>query len=217
MVRISVLPRSILARLFVAALVCLAVAGCDEPKHGADAGKLTITFAPQGITTADLVITAAELHVARLQVFGDVPPSGPPIDPDQLDLDPTATSATPLVYTMLRQGLYSRVRFDVAHVTVDGTWRGTPLSVELGRPPMGGPGGGPPDANQVDLRSSVGKDLGPDEDVDFTVTLDGNGWFAGAVLDTAMSSSGEIRCNLDENRSLADMLFARVLASFTLS
>jgi len=143
-------------------------------------GVLTIDFVPGAAPSGDLVFTKAQLHLDHIMAIGDAPP---PMNqpPPMAMLDVDALDGTKDVsFGMLVPGLYSRVRFSLSQLTATGTWRGKPLTVDLGGF-MG---------TQVDLRSAVGHELGHGEDATLTVGVVPTGWFDNDVLDSVPDSGG---------------------------
>lgn len=190
--------------------------GCDPDPPKVDPGKLTVTLTPHTIALPGLTLDSVTAHIRGVQVYGDVPPTGPPPDPDHLDFNPATDTPVSLTWDSLRQGIYSRVRLNVAQVNLSGSWRSTPLTIDLGRPPNGmGP---PPGPNEglVDLRSATGKELAPGEDVAFTVDVDAPSWLDATLLDSAVAQNGEIHCNQMDNEAVAAEVMQRVLYSFSL-
>lgn len=190
-----------------ALLVCAAaLAGaCGPPKPPPPGGTLTVTFAPGPASVANLTLTTATLTVDHVQPIGNVPPQMPP-PPMILTINALSPDGASLEFEHLPPGVYSRLQFSVDSATIQGTWRGTPLSAEIGL------FGGIP----VDLRSNGGAQLGPGQDATLTVAVDVAGWFAGDVLDMAMPMGGQILCDGQHNQTVTNRLSMQVNGSFTL-
>jgi hypothetical protein len=185
-------------------LSLLVLVGCGPPAGMAKPGVLTIDFVPGAAPSGDLVFTKAELHLDHIMAIGDAPPpmnQPPPMA--MLDLD-ALDGAKDVSFGMLVPGLYSRVRFTLSQLTVTGSWRGTPLMVDLGGF-MG---------TQVDLRSPGGHELGHDENVTLTVGVVPTGWFDGNVLDQVPPSGGTIV--VDDQSAMAPGILDHIAHSFTL-
>jgi hypothetical protein len=106
---------------------------------------------------------------------------------------------------MLPQGVYSRVRFTIDHVSAAGTWRDTPLSLSLE----------PSDDTPVDLRSD-GVEVTPGHDGVLALGVDPGSWFAGNVLDGATVSANEILVSGSSNGAVGAQIVSRIPLSFAL-
>jgi hypothetical protein len=167
-------------------------------------GVLTIDFVPGAAPSGDLVFSKAALDLDHIVAIGDAPPpNNQPPPMAMLDLD-VLGSAKNVSFDRLVPGLYSRVRFTISQLTVTGSWRGKPLTVNLGGF-MG---------TQVDLRSPAGHELGHDENVTLTVGVVPTGWFDGNVLDGVPESGGTIV--VDDQSPMAPGILDHISRSFTL-
>jgi hypothetical protein len=189
------------------ALVALvAVAGCHG-QVGAPPppdGVLTLSIAASASPAEPLQLTSASLGIERLTVLGDVAPDARAMVAEA-HIDLLSTGKT-LTFMMLPQGLYSRVQFRFEELSLQGSWRGTPLSVHLDSD----------NGELVDLRSAAGVEVTPGHDGSFAVTVDDNSWFAGDLLDSATQAQGQILVDALDNTAVGSQLFARVPASFSL-
>lgn len=184
-------------------------AGCGQAPGTANPpdGVLTLEITPADTTVASLQLSSATLRVENVSVFGDTAPdSRSMLSNANIDL---LSAGSRFTFTMLPEGVYSRVRFALERVELQGTWRGTPLQAQLEAEDDGG-------ANVVDLRSA-GAELAPGHDVTLSVSLDVGSWFAGALLDQAVASSGSIRIDEYDNTTVGQTLVSRVLGSFSLA
>jgi hypothetical protein len=187
-------------------LVAIAAASaCGPPDMHPPPGTLTVAFKPTPPSVANLTLSSVTLVVDRIMPIGNAPPPGPP-PPTRLTIDALSTTGASLDFDHLPQGVYSRVQFSVDGVTVHGSWRGTPLTAMVGM--FGG--------NQIDLRSSTGREIGPGLDATLSVAVDVSSWFAGDVLDGATSSGGQIVCDMQNNPMVTGQLSMLVNSSFTL-
>jgi hypothetical protein len=190
----------------VAALAAaLALTGCGNgPVTPPDEGVLTLRFVPTSPAVSPLALSSSRLTIENLTLLGDVAPDGRSML-SELTID-LLSSGVSFMFTMLPQGLYSRVRFSVDKVVLEGSWRGVPLHVQLEVD----------NAPIVDLRSAAGVEVGPAQDVLLAIRIDGASWFAGNLLDTAVVASGEIVIDSGNNLTIGEQLLARVAASFSL-
>jgi hypothetical protein len=197
------MARHSLTRLLAAASLS-ALTGCGNSPGGTGPapGTLTVDVKPAAIAVTGLSLTSCKLEIEGLTVLGDVAPSGPMIHEFTLDAL-SAGASFPLA--MLPQGVYSRVRFSVDHVSAAGSWRDTPLSLSLDAG----------DNTIVDLRSN-GVELTPGHDAAFTLGVDPGSWFAGNVLDGATVASNQILIDALTNTAVGAQILASVPASFTL-
>ena len=193
----------------IVALVAGALAGCGGNPGGnppPDAGTLTLTITPTSPATSPLALQQARLKLDNVSLVGDVVPDGRSMLSDvSIDL---LSSGMSFAFTMLPQGVYSRVRFTVDNVAMQGTWRGVPLTIQL--EPLDGSSIG-----VVDLRSSAGVEVAPGHDVTIPVVIDAASWFGGALLDSATQSSGQIVVDANNNVAIVQQLLSRIAPSFS--
>lgn len=207
-------------------LVALALAlgcllGCsDGGANGPAPGVATIGFVPKALTNPYISLQRAQVRLDRLQLIGNVPPppssSQPPSDnnhpppqnpPPQnsgVDLDLSTGSSATMEH--LQQGLYSRVRFMLGRISLDGMARGTVFHVSLA--PFGA---------TVDVRASQPQELGLDQDVSFQISVDPNIWFPPYLFDGAMlDDRGQIVSDDVSNPQIGSTLIQTIAASFSL-
>lgn len=191
-------------------LAATLAAGCGgmPTAPNPDNGVLTLTITPADTAVTSLQLDSAALEVENLSVLGDVAPdSRSMIAKANIDL---LSAGSRFTFTMLPQGVYSRVRFNIHHVVFQGTWRGVQVQcqIEIGDDGVGG---------IVDLRTATGGELAPGHDVTLPVTLDVGSWFADNLLDAAVQSGGNIQIDEYNNTAIGQQLATRALSSFTLS
>lgn len=183
---------------------------------------MTVRFAPKPFDTVGVTVQSARLQIRDLLVVGNVPPpppsrfppppgspppSGDPAAPRTTHFELDVLSAgRDLSFDFYPQGLYSRVLFILDGATIEGTWNGTAVRASL-RPFMG---------ERVDLRSTSPQELGRGIDTTFEISLDASTWFASRLLDSAMTTNGEIVCDEQRNVQLAAALNDRIIRSFSL-
>jgi len=192
--------------LLAACLGAFALAGC----HGlggttppAD-GVLTVRITPAPLAVDPLVAQSAKLQIEKLTVLGDVAPDGRAMV-SEFNLDLRSSGAA-FTLTMLPQGLYSRVRFNIDHFALQGTWRGMPLQISVEHEEAGA---------AIDLRSA-GVEVTPGHDAELVVGVDSSTWFADNLLDSATVEGGQIAVDGSHNTALAATLTARLATGYTL-
>ena len=125
------------------AMMTLALLACsDDTTSGPQPGVATVAFAPRSLTIPYIDLSSARLRLDRLEIIGNVPPPPPnrppPDEPPPrlpgIDLD-ALSEGTSATIEDLPQGLYSRVRFLLGRVTLEGTVQATRFHVTL--PPFG--------------------------------------------------------------------------------
>jgi hypothetical protein len=202
------------------AFAALAFGACSDNGGGGPApGVATVSFAPQALTVPYVNLTRARVQLDRLQVVGNTfpPPSSsqpPPDHPPPDDQPPQFTGVsldalsptTSTTIDSLPQGLYSRVRFLVGRVSIDGTWRGTPFHVSLA--PFGA---------TVDIRAPAPQELGLDQDAAFQVSVALDLWFPPYLFDNAaLDDRGQIICDDVSNPQMSGPITQWIAASFAL-
>jgi hypothetical protein len=210
------------ARRIICGLALLAggpVACSDDGSTGPAPGVATVGFVAKPVINPYINLVRAQARLDRLQIIGNVPPPGsqpppgshpPPDDfrpPEAtVDLDVLSTTASSASIANLQQGLYSRMRFMVGQVSLEGRARGTPFRVLLA--PFGA---------IVDIRTSMPQELGLDQDIAFEVAVDPNIWFPPYLFDGAMvDSRGEIVCDDVSNPQIGQAIVQSMLWSFML-
>ena len=198
------------------ALVTLVLLACSEgTASGPQPGVATVAFAPRPLTNPYIDLSSAALRLDRLEIIGNVPPpppspdrpppQDPPPRPPGIDLD-ALSEGTSATVEDLPQGLYSRVRFLLGRITLEGTVQATRFHVTLR-----------PFGRVVDIRASVPQELGFERDIAFEVTLDPNFWFPPGVFQGAMLDvRGEIVCDDVTNTWITGALTDAISASFRL-
>lgn len=213
--------RRMTKRSIVCLLALLAGASACGPPHGmSPRGVAKVTFTPVPEELAELTLDVAAMRLLGVEVYGAAapppsppargpgprpPPPPPPPMPRDATLDALSTGVS-LGYANLPRGLYSRLRFVLEDVELRGTWRTTPFEAHLAT--FRG--------ESVDLRAAMGKELGPGQDVEFTVTVDVERWFAADLLDAAVAAGGTITCDEQNNPMVADKLLDNLTHSFFL-
>ena len=161
------------------AMLTLGLLACsDEMPAGPQPGVATVAFAPRPLTIPYIGLTSAKLRLNRLEIIGNVPPPPPnqpppdhpppdlPPRPPGVDLDALSEDGASATLEGLPQGLYSRVRFLLGRITLEGCVQGTRFHVAL-----------MPFGVVVDIRASAPQELGFDRDIAFEISLDPNFWF----------------------------------------
>jgi len=197
------------------AMLTLGLVACsDEMGAGPQPGVANVGFAPRALTIPYINLASAKLRIDRLEIIGNVPP--PPPDPNRpppefpprvpsIDLDALSDGASATL-ERLPQGLYSRVRFLLGRITLEGAVQNTRFHVAL--MPFGA---------VVDIRASAPQELGFDRDIAFDIALDPNIWFPPGLFQGAqLDGRGEIVCDDVTNTSLAGALTYAMSGSFRL-
>ena len=204
------------------ALLACALAACsDGEANGPSPGVATVGFVARPIFLPSINLSRAKARLDRLQIIGNVPPpppgsqpppgSRPPPDgyrPPEATVDLDALASAPSTGSIenLPQGLYSRMRFMVGWVSLEGRVRGTPFQVSLA--PFGA---------VVDMRASAPQELGLGQDIAFDASVDPNLWFPPYLFDGAtLDNRGEIICDEVTNTQIGSALIQSMLWSFEL-
>ena len=195
---------------WVGGVGALLLAGCGASGISVvqDAGaqgpaRLTLAVSVSIPILDGLVVTRGEIECERLGLVGDSLY-------DERTQVPRATfslGAAPqsFAFAMAAPGLYSRLRTEIEHVELFGTWRGTPLHVQTAG-----------DERVVDIR-------GPDQELSLTqpapfdLAIVGTQWLTATLLDNVAPTAGSIE--IDEHLAPGgiDDLMAAVTASFSLT
>ena len=204
------------------ALACGLVACSDGETSGPTPGIATVGFVAKPVVLPNINLSRANARLDRLQIIGNVPPPPPPgsqpppggrpppdgYHPPEATVDLNALASTPSTGSIenLPQGLYSRMRFMVGWVYLEGRVRGTPFQVSLA--PFGA---------IVDIRASVPQELSLDQDIAFEVSVDPNLWFPPYLFDGAtVDSRGVIIGDDVSNPQIGATLVQAMLRSFAL-
>ena len=190
--------------------VALLLAGCGASgiSVAQDAGgdgleSLTLAVSVSTPVLDGLVVTSGEIECERLGLVGDALY-------DERTQVPRATfsfGAPPqrFAFAMAAPGLYSRLRTEIEHVELYGTWRGMPLHVLTAG-----------DERVVDLRGPD-QELSPTQAAPFDLAIDGTQWLTAAVLDGITPTGGSIEIDEHLAPGAVDDIMAAVTASFSLS
>ena len=200
----------------LALVACGLVACADETPAGPSPGVATVGFSPRALNLPYISLSRARVTLDRLQIIGNQPPPGsqpppnfpPPDRPPSTTVDLDALSAAGASASLedLPQGLYSRVRFLIGRISLEGRARGTVFNVSL-----------QPFGVGVDVRASMAQELGLDQDIDFEVSVDPNVWFPPYVFENAMlDNRGEIVADEVSNPQIGGALIPAIAASFRL-
>jgi hypothetical protein len=190
-------------QLLVAAV---GLAGCSHPGAGAPTagGTVTVEFKASAPRTAGLTLTGGTLSLVHLGLFGDVLASAQAMH-DQTALDPTAAAVQAVTFADLPQGIYSQLEFNVATVSVDGTYHGAPLEVRFD---IAGP--------RIDLRAAPPPELLAGDTIRLPVTLDADVWWHDVDLSQATIVDGKILIDSFHNADLGITLERGLGGCFTL-
>ncbi|MEO9193489.1 MAG: hypothetical protein ABI445_07495 [Polyangia bacterium] len=190
------------SRLLIVAVVLLAA--CAGSPAASMPGVVTVTFFSSSPTDTNLVLSTGTMKLSHLEVSGDAPPMYPPTLPER-KLDLTNYNTVAQAITGLAPGLYDLVQFDYHAIMMTGTWRTVPFSIHI--EPVGMP--------QVSVRADVAHELGENEDVTFGIFVGVASWFAGDLLDSAMSHGGVLVCDGASNPFVSMELAQRISMSFS--
>lgn len=188
------------------ALLAAALAGCGNPpgRTNPDPGVLTLTLRPGSPAVSGLQLDAARMELEHLEILGDVPAGDRATLPSaEVDL---LGAPSRYVFSMLPQGVYSRVRASLDHLELQGSWRGMPLHVDVEGE----------DHGLIDLRTASAAELAPGHDVTLDADIDVGSWFAGDLLDQATAIGGQIEIDEYVNGGVGAELVARAVASVSL-
>jgi hypothetical protein len=172
----------------------LASAGSDEP------AQLSLTMSMSPLTLADLVVTSGEIELEHVGLYGDTD------DNNQLRRV-TIQLGDPMqrfVFPTAAPGIYSRLRTEIDHVSIDGSWHGAPLHIETDG-----------DERVIDLRSS-NVALSGTQSAGFTLTIDASQWLSVGILGNGAPTAGN-GLEIDEQTcpSVVDTIMTLVMSSFS--
>jgi hypothetical protein len=205
--------------VFGLALVACGLAACsDAAPSGPAPGVATVGFAPRPLALPYTTLSRARVQLDRVLVIGNIPPPPPGTPPPpnrpppdrpplpNVDLDALSAGGASASIHYLPQGLYSRVRFTIGRISLEGRARGTVFHVSLA-----------PFGVIVDVLASMPQELGLDQDVNFEVSVDPNLWFPPYLFDGAMRDNrDEIVADEVSNPQIAAALIPAMTASFWL-
>jgi hypothetical protein len=208
--------------LMAAALATLLTVGAcaDQPDQTPlTPGIATVGFLSVPVAVPELTLSVATMHLGHITVLGNAapPPGGPaplhgprPSDGAATELEFDAlSSGNSVIFSTLPQGLYSRVEFFASKIAVAGSWRGRPMRALVVLVMH----------KRIDLRAATPRELGPDQNVTFTVAANPNTWFADNLLDPVLNGappSADLVITDQENPDVATELVSRIARSFQL-
>jgi hypothetical protein len=195
------------------------VACSDDAASGPHPGVATVGFTPKPVALPYIDLARARVDLNRVLVIGNMPPPPPPGQPvpnrpppdrppplPDVDLDALSSSGSSATLEDLPQGLYSRVRFTLGRISLEGTARGTVFNVSIA-----------PFGVIVDVRASTPQELGLDRDIAFDVSVDPNVWFPPYLFEGAtLDNRGEIVCDEVTNPQVGAALTQAMTRSFSL-
>jgi hypothetical protein len=203
----------------LALVACGLVACSDDAPSGPTPGVATVAFTPKLVALPYIDLSRAQVQLDRVLIIGNMPPP-PPSDqppPDRpppdwppplpnVSLDALSSSGSSATFEDLPQGLYSRVRFTLGRISLEGTARGTVFNVSIA-----------PFGVIIDVRASVPQELGLDRDINLPVSVDPNVWFPPYLFDGAMlDNRGEIVGDEVSNPQIAMAIIQGMTRSFSL-
>ena len=195
------------------------VACSDDAPSGPTPGVATVAFTPKPVALPYIVLDRAQVQLDRVLVIGNMPPPPPPGQPPpdrpppgdrpplpDVSLDALSSAGSSASFEDLPQGLYSRVRFTLDRMSLEGKARGTVFNVSIA-----------PFSVIVDVRASVPQELGLDRDINFPVSVDPNVWFPAYLFDGAMlDNRGEIVSDEVSNPQIGATIIQAMARSFSL-
>jgi hypothetical protein len=202
------------------ALVAFGAVACsDDAPSGPTPGVATVAFTPKLVALPYIDLSRAQVQLDRVLVIGNMPPPPPPGEPfpdrpppgdrpplPDVSLDALSLAGASASFDYLPQGLYSRVRFTLGRISLEGTARGTVFNVSIA-----------PFGLIVDVRASVPQELGLDRDISFPVSVDPNVWFPPYLFEGAMlDNRGEIVCDEVSNPQIGATITQAMTRSFSL-
>ena len=193
-----------------ATALLLVAAGCGgggaplSSDGGADGlAQLTLTISVNSPALDGFVLTRGELELEEIGLIGDAPYDGR----SQLGRATFPLGAGPqrFVFPEAAQGLYSRLRAEIDHLEIYGTWRGLPLHLQTAG-----------DERVVDLRGPDAT-LSPTQPASFQLVVDGAQWLTAATLDGVAPISGAIEIDETVAPGAIDDVMAGITDSFALT
>lgn len=202
--------QSLRAMLVVLGLVGTTAVGCGQASSPpvVDAGSdlmsqlsLSIAVNPPLVSGLGPVLGQLELH--NFGVIADVTNDARTTLPlVQLHL-PNGSLDT--VFPDAPYGLYSHVAANLDEVSLQTTWRGTPVLLQIEGEYL-----------SVDLLAPA-QEYGPSMSAHLGVQLDMSGWFDPARLDAAVLDQGVILIDFRHNAGIAAAMASAIQASFSLA
>jgi len=186
----------------------LALGGCGGPPATPMPTGLDVTVRTTPLAVPGLQLTSSKIVVENLFVLGDVTPDPQRSEVSEVEVDLLAPSPS-IGFSALPQGYYSRLRFELEKLAIDGTFQGAPVSMRLLSA----------DDYDFDLRLRDGVELQPGDSPELAVTIDVGSWFSADDLAAAdVDPSGAILVDDDTNNVfLAALIEARILGSCSLA
>jgi hypothetical protein len=168
-----------------------------------EAHQLSLGFSLGAPALAGLELTAGMLELERVSVFGDVAADERTVVRHFLLSVPK--DKRDQIFPDAPFGLYSRVQAGPLELHAQGSWRGTPLDIDLENTDL-----------SVDLRGAA-LDYSPEQSARFEIVIDAGAWFDAAALDDARVSFGKIRVSSTQNTDLAASIVSGMRGSVTLA
>jgi len=201
------------------ALVASGLVACtDDTPSGPTPGVATVAFTPRPVALPYIALSRAQVQLDRVLIIGNMPPPPPPDQPSpdrpppdrpplpNVSLDALSSAGASASFEDFPQGLYSRVRFTLGRISLEGTARGTVFNVSIA-----------PFGVIVDVRASVPQELRLDTNINFPVSVDPNIWFPPYLFEGAMlDNRGEIVADEVSNPQIGMALVQGMTRSFSL-
>ncbi len=190
--------------------LCWACSGCGETGFpvaedgGADGlVQLTLTVSVVGPALDGLVVTSGELELEETGLVGDAPYDGR----TQMRRATFVLGGAPqsFVFPLAAPGLYSRLRTEIDHLELSGSWRGMPLHIQTAG-----------DERVADIRGPD-EQLSPTQSASFQLLVDGTKWLTAATLDGVAPTSGFLEIDETVAPAAIDDVMARITDSFSLT
>lgn len=194
------------------------VACSDDAPSGPTPGLATVAFTPKPVALPYIDLSRAQVQLDRVLIIGNVPPPPPPGEPlpnrpppdrpplPDVSLDALSSAGASASFDDFPQGLYSRVRFTLGRISLEGKARGTVFNVSIA-----------PFSVIIDVRASVPQELGLDRDINFPVSVDPNLWFPPYLFEGAtLDNRGEIVCDEVSNPQIGATIIQGLARSFSL-
>jgi hypothetical protein len=203
------------------ALVASGLLACtDDTPSGPTPGVATVAFTPRPVALPYIALSRAQVQLDRVLIIGNMPPPPPPGEPlpdrpppgdrppplPDVSLDALSSAGASASFEDFPQGLYSRVRFTLGRISLEGTARGTVFNVSIA-----------PFSVIIDVRASVPQELGLDRDINFPVSVDPNIWFPPYLFEGAtLDNRGEIVSDEVSNPQIGMAIVQGMTRSFSL-
>lgn len=189
------------------ALIGALASGCGTVPLQESPGVLTVTLTTTAPARGPTVI-GGSLRLEDVSIRGDVAPDDRSERTEiRLSLVGTQTVAT---FSALPPGIYSRLRFYVDGVVLEGDYGERRLHVDYGEQPT------EPDVAMVDLAATTPLEILPGQSGNFQLLLDLGKWFGDGDLDGAEFEGDDIYLDGTHNLGLAQTIGGRLADSFSL-